>query len=308
VPPGPEPDAARPEPKVAVVIVDYRSGRLPACLTSLVGQGAAEVVVVDNAGEAPVRWPPGLDGRVLRPGVNLGYGAGANRGVAATSAEVVVVANADVTFRPGALAALAGSLEDCPAVGLAGPTVLRPDGSRYPTPRRFPSWADALGHALLGRVAPGNPWSARYRMDELAEAVGDPGASGPTGEARSVDWVSGACLAARRSAWEALGGFDEAYFMYAEDLDLCWRAHQAGWLVRWVPGAVVVHEQGASTAQRPWAMVLAHHRSALRFAVRRAAGWRRALLPGVAMVLALRLVGELVALGLARSRWQPAGE
>ncbi|MCK4177423.1 glycosyltransferase family 2 protein [Aciditerrimonas ferrireducens] len=276
---------------VAVVVVDYRSGRLADCLASLVGQGAAEVVVVDNDGSTVVTWPAGLSGRVLRPGLNLGYGAGANRGVAATEAEVVVVANADVVFRPGALAALAAVLLADPLTAVVGPQVLRPDGSRYPTPRRFPSWGDALGHALLGRVLPGNRWSARYRMDDLA-----------LGEPMAVDWVSGACLAARRTAWEELGGFDEGYFMYAEDLDLCWRARRSGWQVRFAPAAVVVHEQGASTARRPVAMAVAHHRSALRFAARRAEGWRQLLLPGAAVVLGIRLLGELLALSATRSR------
>ena len=93
-----------------------------------------------------------------------------------------------------------------------------------------------------------------------------------------VDWVSGACFLARRQAFDELGGFDEAYFMYAEDIDLCWRAKQAGWKVNYVPGAVVTHLQGASTDLHPYRMLVAHHRSAYRFASRTVHGWRRATL------------------------------
>jgi N-acetylglucosaminyl-diphospho-decaprenol L-rhamnosyltransferase len=78
--------------------------------------------------------------------------------------------------------------------------------------------------------------------------------------------------------------------MYMEDLDLCWRAHRAGWTVRYVPGAVVSHEQGSSTGRRPYAMALAHHRSAFHFMARRSEGWQRLALPGVAVVLASRLL------------------
>jgi N-acetylglucosaminyl-diphospho-decaprenol L-rhamnosyltransferase len=95
-----------------------------------------------------------------------------------------------------------------------------------------------------------------------------------------------------------LGGFDESFFMYVEDLDLCWRAHRAGWAVAYVPAAEVTHLQGVSTARRPYRMLLAHHRSAYHFASRRADGWHRVALPGVALVLAARLVAVWARQGL----------
>jgi N-acetylglucosaminyl-diphospho-decaprenol L-rhamnosyltransferase len=104
-----------------------------------------------------------------------------------------------------------------------------------------------------------------------------------------ADWVSGSCFLARREALEELGGFDEAYFMYAEEIDLCWRAHHAGWGVGFAGSAVVTHVGGASTARHPYRMLLEHHRSALRFSVRTTAGWRRVTLPLAALVLAARL-------------------
>jgi N-acetylglucosaminyl-diphospho-decaprenol L-rhamnosyltransferase len=129
--------------------------------------------------------------------------------------------------------------------------------------------------------APSNRFTRAYQQADLL-----PGDA--AGGARRVDWVSGACLLARRTAFEELGGFDEAYFMYAEDVDLCWRAGRAGWSVLYVPSAEVTHRQGVSTARRPYRMILEHHRSLLRFAGRSTTGWRRLLLPLVAVGIAVR--------------------
>ena len=110
------------------------------------------------------------------------------------------------------------------------------------------------------------------------------GGEGP----RVVDWVSGACFLVRRTAFEQVGGFDEAYFMYAEDVDLCWRLGRAGWRVLYAPDAEIVHLQGVSTDRHPFRMIVEHHRSLLRFAVRSSRGWRRLLLPLVALGIGVR--------------------
>lgn len=284
----------KPRPKVAVVVVDHDAGAvLGACLASLVGVALDDVVVVDNgcridpAPELAKVADEGVPARLVRTGRNLGYGAGANRGVAATDAEVVVVTNPDVELHPGAVEILVDAVLEDPALAVVGPRILEVDGRRYPSARRFPAPLDALGHALLGRWRPTNRFSARYRMDDLAQ-------SGPV----SVDWVSGACFAVRRQAWEELGGFDESYFMYAEDMDLCWRAGHAGWAVLHHPDAIVTHVQGVSTSAHPYAMALAHHRSALRFAWRSSTGWHKILVPGAAAVLGARLASELGRLAL----------
>jgi N-acetylglucosaminyl-diphospho-decaprenol L-rhamnosyltransferase len=121
-----------------------------------------------------------------------------------------------------------------------------------------------------------------------------------------VDWVSGACFLARRSLLGTIGGFDEGYFMYLEDTDLCFRASAAGAGVRYVPDAVVSHLQGLSTGRRPYRMLVAHHRSALRFAARTTTGWRRVGLPAVALLLGVRLA--VVALRQAVVSWRGAAE
>ncbi len=267
----------------AAVVVNHDAGStLAACVESLRADGVTDVVVVDNgcrdgSTEALVSLHPDLT--VVRTGANLGYGGGANRGVSATDAVTVVVTNPDVVVHPRSVAALAAALAADPTAAMAGPRILDPDGTRYPSARRFPSMTDAIGHAALATLWPGNPFTRRYRMVDL-----DPMQSA------AVDWVSGAFFVVRRQAFEELGGFDESYFMYAEDIDLCWRAHQAGWKVLYVPAAVVTHLQGVSTAHHPYRMLVAHHRSTYRFALRTSRGWQRATLPGVAVVLGLRLV------------------
>ena len=92
----------------------------------------------------------------------------------------------------------------------------------------------------------------------------------------------------RRAALEQIGGWDERYFMYVEDVDLCWALRRAEWRVAYEPGGTVVHVQGVSTARHPYRMIVAHHRSLLRFATKRWHGWRRVLLVPAAMFLAAR--------------------
>jgi N-acetylglucosaminyl-diphospho-decaprenol L-rhamnosyltransferase len=277
-------------PGLAAVVVNHDAGdALAAFLTSLRAENVSDVIVVDNASTDGSSDRLGSDPsvRVLKTGVNLGYGAGANRGLAVTDAELVLVSNPDISVHPGALDALAAAFAADPTLAIAGPRILAADGTRYPSARRFPSMAVAAGHVLLGMLSPGNRFSRRYRMAEL-----DPSSNLPVDQptAIPVDWVSGACFMARQRALKELGGFDESYFMYVEDLDLCWRAHRAGWAVAYVPAATVTHLQGVSTARRPYRMLLAHHRSAFHFASRRANGWRRMTLPAVAVLLGVRLV------------------
>jgi N-acetylglucosaminyl-diphospho-decaprenol L-rhamnosyltransferase len=138
---------------------------------------------------------------------------------------------------------------------------------------------DAGGHALLGIFRPDNRFTRSYQRNDLDQASGGP---------VEVDWVSGACFLVRRSAFEQVGGFDESYFMYAEDVDLCWRLRQEDWSAAYVPAAEVTHRQGVSTDHHPYRMIVEHHRSLLRFAVRSSRGWRRGALPVVALGIGIR--------------------
>jgi N-acetylglucosaminyl-diphospho-decaprenol L-rhamnosyltransferase len=295
---GGPPAGPGPAAPVAVVVVNYESGpALTRCVEALSRERPAELVVVDNGSrdgsvdELRRRVP---DVAVVDPGANLGYGAAANRGAAATISPTLLVCNSDLEAGPGSIAALSevlGSRTRCAAVG---PLIRDAGGARYPSARRFPSLTDAAGHALLGLFAPGNRFTRSYHQADRAD---DP-------VARDVDWLSGACLMLRRSAFDEVGGFDESYFMYAEDVDLCWRLGRAGWTAVYVPTAEVTHLQGVSTDAHPYRMILEHHRSLLRFAARSSTGWRRALIPLVAAGLVLRAGLACIAhlAGLVRRR------
>jgi len=267
----------------AAVVVNYESGlSLTRCVTDLRAAQPDELVVVDNGSAdgslaAASAAVPGLE--VVVPGRNLGYGAAVNRGVAATSAPLVLVCNPDLEVPSGAVAALRAALDADPGCAVAGPLIRTPEGGRYPSARQFPSMVDAAGHALLGLFAPHNRFTRAYQRSEL---------DGAAAEVQDVDWVSGACFLVRRTAFEQVGGFDESYFMYAEDVDLCWRLGRAGWRVAYAPTAEVTHLQGRSTDRHPYRMILEHHRSLLRFASRSSTGWRTVLIPLVAVGLAVR--------------------
>lgn len=290
---------------IGAVVVDHEAGSLLVdCVRSILAEGVEPVVVVENGAPGStdaalaelVGHDPASPVQVVHPGRNLGLGAGVNRGLAALAAEQpapewVLVSNPDLVVHAGAVAALRAALEAHPAWAIAGPRIYTDTGEVYPSVRPFPSFVDAAGHALLAVFKPQNRFTRRYKPDP------------PEGDVvTQVGWVSGSCFLARRSALEELGGFDEAYFMYAEDMDLCWRAHEAGWGVGYAGTASVTHVQGVSTAQYPYRMMLAHHRSALRFSVRTTAGWRRLALPLAALVLGVRLGMDTLRIALERRR------
>jgi N-acetylglucosaminyl-diphospho-decaprenol L-rhamnosyltransferase len=266
----------------AAVVVNYNAGGyLAACLQGLRTAGATPRVVVDNSSvddSQALARAADPEHRWIDTGRNLGYGRAANLGVAATQTPYVLVCNADVEVTPGTLEALSSRLDAEPDLGLVAPQILNTDGSIYPSARVFPNLVDAIGHGLIGLVAPDNRFTRKYRMLDWDH----------NNPAR-VDWVSGACFLARRRAWDSVGGFDPAFFMYSEDVDLCWRMGEAGWGVGYEPAASVTHVQGVSASQHPYRMLVAHHRSLWRFACRTTSGSRRLALPIVAVGLVARL-------------------
>ncbi len=261
------------------MVVDYHSGEsLGECLRSLRAEGVDQIVVVENS-EDSLPAPLREGGTLVRPGMNVGYGRGVNRGAARVEGEYLIVSNPDVVVHEGALEELCRALDHDESTGIVGPRIRRPDGTVYPSHRVFPSIWLAGAHALLAPWWPQNPATRRYRSRN---------------EDGSVDWVSGACFMVRARAFDDVGGFDERYFMFAEDMALCWRLGEAGWLVRAIDSAEVTHVEGVSRASAGRRMVVAHHVSALRFEAQTSRGLRRALVPLAALVLGLRLVVVLV--------------
>ncbi|BAU33141.1 glycosyltransferase family 2 protein [Microcella alkaliphila] len=247
---------------LAVVTVAYRSDEvLPTFLRSIppASSEPVTVVVVDNAptaGDARSHAEE-CGAQYLALAANPGYGGAVNAAVKTLPASVewILVSNPDVVLGAGAIDELLAAARASDRVGSAGPTVLGGDGALYPSARSVPSIRTGVGHALFGRVWPSNPWSARY--------LGTRRASDGTAD---VGWLSGSCVLVRRAAFDEVGGFDEGYFMYFEDVDLGFRLGRAGYVNRFVPGAVVTHTGAHSTSGDESArMIQAHHDSAKRF-------------------------------------------
>jgi N-acetylglucosaminyl-diphospho-decaprenol L-rhamnosyltransferase len=293
-----EPEA--PRPRWAAVVINYEGGPLlTACVQSVLADSSAgpvDLVVVDNGsadGSVDALRAALPDVRVVRAPGNVGYARAANLGAAATRAPVVAVLNVDLVVEPGAAKALLDRIDHEARLGAIGPQLRNPDGTVYPSARSLPSIPVAVGHAVLGRWNPENRYSRRYR--QLDDDPSTP---------RLVDVVSGAAIWLRRRALDEIGGWDERYFMYLEDTDLCWRLRLAGWDVAYEPSAVVHHEQGAITARLPYRMLVEHHRSAWRFARKRYTGIRAVLLPFAAVFLAARAV---LAVGAEAARRRSGG-
>ncbi len=190
---------------------------------------------------------------------NFGYGGGMNRAVDALPAEIewVLVTNPDVVLHPGSIDDLVATGRQDPRIGTVGPAILT-DGLVYPSARTVPSLRTGIGHALFANIWINNPWTKSYRRDTSREPV-----------SRDAGWLSGACVLVRRSAFVELGGFDEGYFMYFEDVDLGYRMTKAGYRNVYEPAAVVTHTGAHSTRTRSAEMIEIHHQSARRFLTRK---------------------------------------
>ena len=270
---------------VAVVVVTYFPGEdLDRFLDSLEKATTRDVHVVvadnDSTDDALDRAQRRAGVDVLRIGANLGYGGGANRGVAQLDERYgwIVIANPDLEWEPGSLDTLLDAADRWPRGGAFGPLIRDPDGTVYPSARLLPSLGRGMGHAVFGKVWPGNPWTRAYRQ-ERGEPV-----------ERTSGWLSGSCQLIRREAWDSVRGFDTRYFMYFEDVDLGDRIGRAGWLNVYVPSAAVTHIGGKATSRAPKKMLTAHHESAYRYLADRHRGlaWKP-VLALVKLGLALRL-------------------
>jgi mannose-1-phosphate guanylyltransferase len=244
-----------------------------------------EVVIADNGSVdgTPERAAASWGACLLRTGGNVGYGAAANAGARAAAAEWLVIANPDVVWEPAALDVLLAAGERWTRAAAFGPAIRTPSGALYPSARGFPSLVRGTGHALLGWAWPSNPWTSSYRGEREKPTEGETG------------WLSGSCLLVRRSAFEAVAGFDSTYFMYCEDMDLCRRLADVGWSSVYVPAAVVTHVGGHATRHRSVRMLAEHHRSLYRYLARQYAGvWLAPLRAGLAAGLAVRFAASLV--------------
>lgn len=296
------PNQRRMTPRASVIVPLYNGRHLiEACLTSI--PSGVEIVVVDDcssdgAPEFVAERFPGVT--LVRNERNLGFGSTSNRGLHAASGEIRIVLNSDARFTPGAMETLVATFDD-PEVGVAGPRLVFGDGSHQTSAASFPTLGSIVaGSFLLNDIYRALRPGRRFRW-ELGMARADHLAD------RDVDWVKGACFAVRDACLAATGGFDEGYYMYVEETDLCLRARREGWRVRFVAGATVVHLGGGSTGD-PAVHARRYLASERRF-MHRAYGagidarWRLARLLG-AVIKVVALAPPAVISSRARTRWR----
>lgn len=231
-------------PDVSVVIVSFNTrDLLRECLLSLADQASGvryETIVVDNAsrdGSADMIAAEFPEVRLIRSPVNLGFAAANNRGFAIAQGRYIVLLNSDAFLRPGALPRAVAYMDSDPKIGLGGARLIGRDDSWQPSARLFPSPLNDL-LALSGLAAKFPHSRFLGRVDRTWADPGEPAA---------VDWVPGAFSITRRSVLQQVGDFDEAFFLYYEEVDLCRRIKAAGYTVNYWPEVVVVHLGGESS-------------------------------------------------------------
>ena len=291
-----------PDSRLAVVVVNFNAtGWLERCVRSLeaaLEDMAWELVIVDNASTDGFRdrAPQLLAGaRVISNPVNVGFGRAANQGLAASGAPLVLFLNPDCEVITGSIQRLCHELLAHPKCAAAGPDVLGPDGTRQGSARGDPGILTGLfgRSTLLARSFP--------RLLPVRRNIRGPGDLPAGATSMEVDWVSGACVLVRRSAFEQVGGFDERYFLYWEDADLGKRLRARGLSVRYVPEATIRHELGQSSRMISALAVREFHRSAFLYYTTHVA--RSRLNP--ARYLAWLLLSLRCGLYSIRAGWQP---
>jgi N-acetylglucosaminyl-diphospho-decaprenol L-rhamnosyltransferase len=240
--------------RVAAVVVSHGNAQDLERLLPVLASQVDELVVIANVPGSVGAVPPGT--QVVANAHARGFGANVNTGVAMTTAEFVCSVNPDAIPRPGAIDELRRFLAERQRAGVAGPAMVYPDGTLQPSRRRFPTVAGTIVRRTPLRLLfdPYRLQRRHYHLDERPTA--------PT----EADWMLGGFLMMRRAMLDELGGFDEGFFLYGEDIDLCYRAWQAGWECWYVPAAVVEHEHQAVTDHRLLTRrTLWHWRGILRF-------------------------------------------
>ncbi len=234
---------------LSVIIVSWNvADYLRRCLESLRNEAGRstlpsfETIVVDNAstdGTQELVRASFSEVRLIANRDNRGFTGGNNQGIAAARGRYLLLLNPDAEVTAGALRLMAEYMESHPEVGVLGPQLLNTDGTHQSSRRRFPTLTTAFVEStMLQRYLPNSSLLRRYYCLDL-----------PANETQEVDWVVGACLMVRREAVEQVGSLDEAFFMYSEEMDWCYRFKRAGWKVAYLPEARVVHHYARSSSQ-----------------------------------------------------------
>ena len=218
-----------------------------------------EVIVVDNCsddGTQEMMKEQFPDTAYIYNEENVGFTKGNNQGIRISKGRYILLLNSDTEIVEGALDKMVKFMDDNPDCGIMGCKLLNMDGTIQYSCRRFPSYHTALfnRYSILTRLFPSNRFSQEYLMSYIDHE-----------KTMEVDWVSGAALMARREAFEKIGILDERFIIYCEDVDWCYRMHEAGWKVYFYPEAQIFHYIGQGTSQHPYKFIYIRHSSMYKF-------------------------------------------
>ena len=286
-----------------IVIVNYEStDYLIRCLESLytsVKDTPVNVFVQDNnSTDGLERVCAGFPQVRLTKNVkNLGFAKAVNRVLTECKAPFTLILNPDTVAIDGCFESILEYMQNQPDVGIVGPRILDADGSIQGSARSFPNFVTALfgRNSILTRFWPNNPISRRSILSSKSD--------GKT--PMEVDWVSGACMVVRKEAWADVGGLDDRFFVYWEDVDWCKRMWERGWRVVYFPEANIMHNIGGSSAKKPLRSILEFHRSCYRFINKHGNGLLKFMNPIVIGALSVRLAVTVLLNRMGRwsSRW-----
>ncbi|GJL74839.1 glycosyltransferase family 2 protein [Nitrosomonas sp.] len=249
---------------VSVVIVNYNAGAILADCVAAVYDAAKEIIVVDNAStdsslsELTARFSTDTRLKLIATGSNLGFAAGCNIGIAASTAPYILFLNPDCLPEKQSLRRMVQVLESNPQIGMTGGFLINPDGTEQgggrraiPTPWR--AFVRASGLYRLNKYWPQLFFDFHLHRQPLPKAPVE------------AEAISGALMLVRRTAIDNVGNWDEGYFLHCEDLDWCMRFRQKGWKIIFVPDAPVIHHQGTCSRARPFFVAWHKHKGMLRF-------------------------------------------
>jgi N-acetylglucosaminyl-diphospho-decaprenol L-rhamnosyltransferase len=257
---------------LSIVIVNWNvRDLLRRCLDSIISNFQPEIIVVDSASSddsvamVEEEFP---QVQLIANSENVGFTVGNNQGIAVSRGRYVLLLNPDTVVVGDALTMMVEYMDDHPPVGALGPQLLNPDGSIQSSRRRFPTLATAfLESTILQQWFPRNRVAKHYYIADRSDD-----------EVQEVDWVTGACLLARREAIEEVGLLDEGFFMYSEELDWCRRIKAQGWKVIYLPAARVIHYGAQSSEQVKSFQHIQFQRSKIRYFRKHHGPWQAEVL------------------------------
>jgi GT2 family glycosyltransferase len=226
---------------------------------------------------------PGIN--VIEHHRNLGYAKAINRLLKSTSSPYTAMLNPDTTVKDGLFKSITSFMDANPHVGIVGPRIVDPDGCVQGSARAFPTFRSALSgrRSLISKKFPNSRITCANILTHASDGISP----------MEVDWVSGACMVARRKALEDVGLFDERYFLYWEDVDLCKRMANKGWKVIYYPQSEIEHCVGGSSERKLIRSVFEFHKSAYRYFMKNSNTHRSVLKPLIITGLSLRFIGIL---------------